>query len=95
MDKLRRDIETGRAGGLQIEQRTAAYALGVRPAYYGLATVAEMAGDATLCRRVINSKEGCVECSEVASYEFIPIEEMPEIGSLVCGVWCLCEVEFK
>ncbi len=95
LQKLALDIEAGKVdAAFQIERRTANYAGSLRPAYYGLATIAEMGGNATMARRVINSKEGCAECAYYAALGFIPIEEMPEIGELICGVFCLCEIEY-
>lgn len=95
LNRLAKDIELGKVvAAFQIERRSAAYAMSLRPAYYGLATVAEQAGDAILVRRVINSKEGCAECESYAD-DFIPIDEMPPIGSLQCSVFCLCTLEFS
>ncbi|HXG85092.1 MAG TPA: hypothetical protein VNI84_13815 [Pyrinomonadaceae bacterium] len=95
LNKLSAQIEKGLVSDVQIINRAAAYSHGVRLAYYGMTTIAETAGDATVCRRIIQSKEGCKECAYYASLGFIPIDEMPEVGSLICGVFCLCEIQFR
>lgn len=95
LNNLARQIELGKVSDVQLINRAGAYSHGVRLAFYGLATVAEKANGAEYARRIINSKEGCPECATYADFGWIPVEEMPEIGSLICGVFCLCEVEFK
>ncbi len=95
LNNLSAQIEKGLVSDVQIINRAAAYSHGVRLAYYGMTTIAETAGDATMCRRIVNSKEGCAECAEYAAFGWIPIEEMPEIGELQCSVFCACLLEFR
>ncbi len=48
-----------------------------------------------LCRLVQNSKEGCEECTADAEAGWMPVSEMGEIGTRICGDFCLCEIEFE
>ena len=43
---------------------------------------------------VQSSKEGCEECNADADAGPQPVEEVGEIGSRICGEWCLCVLEF-
>lgn len=48
----------------------------------------------TMARRVTTARESCDGC-RAAAYQWIPIGEMPEIGSLQCGSRCRCHLEYK
>jgi hypothetical protein len=48
-----------------------------------------------LCRLVQNSEEGCEECSADADEGWMPVSEMGELGSRICGDYCKCEIEFE
>lgn len=46
-------------------------------------------------RRICESDEAsCEECIGAATDEFIPLDQIPEIGSLTCMNNCRCEIEF-
>jgi hypothetical protein len=51
--------------------------------------------DKMLCRLVTNSKEGCSECADDEAAGWMPVDEMSEIGSRICGDYCLCQIEFE
>lgn len=94
-------IKDGSLSIKQIEARTKSYArsartvyeTGVMEAHESLA--AELEDAEVLCEREIHSKEGCGECIDWASAGYIPIDEQPEIGSLECGEYCLCTIDYK
>lgn len=46
-------------------------------------------------RLIQNSKEGCSECTSDASRGWVAVEDMQEIGTRICGNFCLCEFEFS
>lgn len=46
-------------------------------------------------RLIQNSKEGCPECTADAARGWVNVEDMEEIGSRICGNFCLCELEFS
>jgi hypothetical protein len=49
----------------------------------------------TLGRRVSEEDtESCDECVDAAGTEFVPLDELPEIGSLTCMSNCRCTVEY-
>jgi hypothetical protein len=49
----------------------------------------------TLGRRICAEDEAsCEECVAAATEEFIPLSEIPDIGSLTCISNCRCEIEF-
>lgn len=52
-------------------------------------------GEKVLVRLIQNSKEGCEECNADAAAGWTDPNDMGEIGSRICGDWCLCEFEFS
>ena len=46
-------------------------------------------------RLIQNSKEGCEECTADAAIGWMNVEDMGEIGTRICGNFCLCELEFS
>lgn len=49
----------------------------------------------TVGRRICESDgTSCDECVEAATEEFIPLDDIPEIGTLQCMNNCRCEIEF-
>lgn len=46
-------------------------------------------------RLVQSSAEGCPECAADAAEGFVPESQMGEIGSRLCGDWCLCDLEWE
>jgi hypothetical protein len=51
-------------------------------------------GISTECRRVRRASESCSGCVRW-SYRWMPIDEMPRIGSLDCGGRCRCYIEYR
>lgn len=48
----------------------------------------------TQARRTRRASESCVDCVAAAGY-WLPIAEMPAIGSLRCGSRCKCYIEYR
>lgn len=46
-------------------------------------------------RLVQNSKEGCEECAADAARGWVNVEDMDELGTRICGNFCLCDLEFS
>jgi hypothetical protein len=46
-------------------------------------------------RLVQNSREGCAECAADADRGWVNVEDMGEIGTRICGNFCLCDLEFS
>jgi hypothetical protein len=57
-------------------------------------SVRKLMGKQTEAMRIRRASESCVGCIEW-SYEWMPIEDMPEIGSLDCGGYCRCYIEYR
>ena len=56
---------------------------------------AKATGKLMLCRLVQNSKEGCEECTADADAGWMPVDDMGELGTRICGDYCLCFIEFE
>jgi hypothetical protein len=56
--------------------------------------VRKLLGVQTECRRVRRASESCSGCIEW-SYRWMPIAQMPAIGSLDCGSRCRCYLEYR
>ena len=89
-------IAAGTVAGAALLRRAASY--GSSP-YISFSDARMEAAKATgkpmLCRLVQNSKEGCSECTADAESGWMPVDDMGEIGSRICGDFCLCFVEFS
>jgi hypothetical protein len=49
----------------------------------------------TLGRRVLEHGDNCEDCIAAATEEFVPLDELAEIGDSVCQSRCRCEFEFQ
>lgn len=90
-----REIEAGRLSPAQIEHRASLYAKAPRSNFFKNEKTAKLAAGFAFAKRILNAAESCSECAAWASKGFIPIEEQPEIGSLVCKSFCKCAFEYK
>ena len=48
-----------------------------------------------LCYLEQNSKEGCEECTADAAAGPMPVSEMGDLGTRICGDFCLCTIIFS
>lgn len=85
----------------QIEARAKSYPKSARTVYESSVMeahtdlAAELEDAEVLCERELHAKESCDECVDWASQGYIPVEDQPEIGSLECGDYCLCTIDYK
>ena len=76
--------------------RVKLYATGIRTVFNNSDLDAKkQAGEFTLCKRVLNARESCSQCSGWARKGFVPIDEQPKIGSLICRNFCRCFFEYQ
>lgn len=99
LDKFRKAITSGKfaTNPARIVSRAASYASAV---YVTFATTKfdtekSKADSEMKCRLVINSEEGCEECASDADNGWVPVSEMDEIGTRICGDFCRCTLEFE
>lgn len=81
-----------------IASRAAKYASAIYTTYANAFQESQTAGkdeQEMRCRLVQNSQEGCSECAADASAGWMPVSEMGEIGSRICGDYCKCDIEFE
>lgn len=79
-----------------IANRAGLYGEAAYPEYMN--QVIQREGDAgiTLGRRICEEDgASCVGCVDAATEEYIPLDEIPEIGSMECMSNCRCEISFK
>lgn len=56
--------------------------------------VRDLIGGYTECRRIRRASESCSACIDW-SYRWMPIQDMPPIGTLQCGGRCRCYLEYR
>lgn len=95
LNKFALGLENGTISTASIESRAAAYAMSIREPFYKQQTKAEKLSGRTKCRRVLHAKESCSECASWAGRGFVEIDEQPDIGELICGNFCRCEIEYQ
>jgi hypothetical protein len=79
----------------QIKARAKSYLLAAAVTYGVLEReVRRLLTGFTECRRVRRASESCSGCVSYA-YRWMPIEDMPAIGSLDCGSRCRCYLEYR
>lgn len=98
LDKFTRKLKTGKP--INVRSRAAAYVDAIYISYADSFKVAQTenpttGGSGFLVKLVQNSTEGCAECEADAALGFIPVEEMGEIGTRICGDWCKCDLVFS
>lgn len=96
MDYLRqfeRGIANGAVSDAQLLARVIAYGEAGRKVYENMVKARE-AEAGMYARRVLMPGQNCEDCIEAASDEFVPADEVLEIGASTCGVFCNCLLEF-
>lgn len=51
--------------------------------------------EGVMVRLITNSAEGCSECADDEAAGWMPVDDMGEIGTRICGDWCRCVLEFS
>lgn len=98
LDKFRKAIKIGKfvTNPARIVARSASYASAVYVTFATTKFDEEKAAKTEMqCRLVINSEEGCEECAADADAGWMPVSDMDEIGSRICGDFCRCLIEFE
>jgi hypothetical protein len=81
--------------GATIESRAQMYPESSYATYENNVMAREWDEGVTLGRRICAEDDAsCEECVSAATEEFIPLDEIPEIGTLQCISNCRCEIEF-
>ena len=90
------DIGNDDAGTVKrIKARSRSYLLAATITFGVIAqAVRSLMGKQTECRRVRRASESCSGCIEW-SYRWMPIAQMPPLGSLDCGSRCRCYIEYR
>lgn len=81
--------------GGTIEPRASMYSDAAFPTYENSVVSREIDDGVTLGRRVLEPGDNCEDCIAAATEEFVPLDELPEIGDSVCLSRCRCEFEFQ
>ena len=81
--------------GGQIVNRATMYAESAYATFENNVVEREKDEGVTLGRRVLEEGDNCEDCIAAASEEFVPLDELPEIGDSVCQSRCRCEFEFQ
>ncbi|HRH40399.1 MAG TPA: hypothetical protein PKY82_02055 [Pyrinomonadaceae bacterium] len=95
LNNFSREIEKGRQSANQIEFRASTYAKAVRETFYKQEIDVRKKAGYLFCRRILDAAESCIECESWATKGFVPIEEQPPIGGLLCRNFCRCELEYR
>lgn len=76
--------------------RAKKYAFGVVMSYHDtMRRERTESGSPLMVRLVQNSKEGCPECAADADRGWVDPNDMAELGTRICGNFCLCDIEFS
>lgn len=94
LNNFAREIEKGKLSANKIEFRAASYSKAVRESFYKQEIKIRKDAGFLFCRRILHATESCPECVFWATKGFVPIEEQPPIGGLVCKNFCRCDLEY-
>jgi hypothetical protein len=100
LNQFRADVQAAsQAGELSadgIANRAGLYSEAAYSEYMNQLVEREMDNGVTLGRRICEADgASCDECVDAATEEFIPLDDIPEIGTLQCINNCRCEIEFQ
>ena len=100
LEKFARKIERGTLSEASIANRARSYSSSIFVSFSDTYQKAqtefvEDGKNPILARLVQNSKEGCEECTADADEGWVSVDDMKEIGTRLCGDFCLCDIEFS
>lgn len=100
LNQFRGDVQlAAQAGELSAEgiaNRAGLYGEAAYAEYMNQVVEREADHGVTLGRRICEQDgTSCDDCVDAATEDFIPLEDIPEIGSLQCMSNCRCEIEFQ
>lgn len=93
-----RKLETGKAPKVVTPNRAKRYSNGVVMSYHDSVRQEHTDsgdGDRIQVRLITNSKEGCSECAADESRGWVDPADMAELGTRICGNFCLCSLIFE
>ncbi len=95
-DRFADEIEAGRAGtDARIKSRAKSYVMAASTTFFIVEQASQKLFGAGEAMRVLDpTSESCAGCIEYEG-EWMPIDEMPELGSLDCGSRCRCYLEYR
>jgi hypothetical protein len=97
--KLVRKIERGTLAKAHSAYRARKYAAGVVMSYHRTMRKERMRTppdeNRPQVRLVTHSKEGCSECAADESRGWVDPADMSELGTRICGNYCLCDLVFS
>jgi hypothetical protein len=94
-DNFGDEVRAKKAGSFaQIKARAKSYLLPAIITYSVIEQIVRTVGGYTEAMRVRRASESCSGCIAY-SYRWIPIAEMPRIGSLTCGGRCRCFLKYR
>lgn len=92
--KFAKDIPAKNLKTSTIKARAQSYLLAAAVTYSVVEQKVRETIGYTEAYRTTNAAESCGDCLESADY-WMPIEDMPPIGSLTCGSRCRCEITYR
>lgn len=95
LNNFAREIERGKLSPNRLEFRAASYSKAVRETFYKQEIEIRKSAGFLFCRRILHALESCPECSSWAAKGFVPIDEQPAVGGLVCKNFCRCSLEYQ
>ena len=98
LDKFARKLERGAIANTANRARQYVNAIYVSYATALQETVKELGpvkGEDIKVRLITNSREGCIECENDEAEGWMAVDDMAEIGTRLCGDFCLCFLEFS
>lgn len=103
LDKFAKRIANDTISGVAGSNRAALYASALHISYYDSVYVdyaevdkpVDANGEEILVRLVQNSQEGCEDCAADAGEGWMPVDQMGELGTRICGDFCRCDLEFS
>lgn len=95
LNRFALEIENGRVPDASSVYRAGLYARSVRIAFYVMERRALKDAGFTESRRILLAKESCVDCLEWRSRGWVPVDQQPMVGTLICKQNCRCQFEYR
>ena len=100
LEKFARKIERGTLSEASIANRAKSYSSAIFVSFSDTYQKAqtefvEDGKNPILARLVTNSQESCAECASDEAEGWMSVDDMKEIGTRICGDFCLCDIEFS